>query len=189
VATLPPVVFQHFRHPQREGALPGAAVGEVEGRRPDSKLLFYVQVGPDEQVAAGFECRGDRSCIAALSLVASHVHGLPLTRVRALDVEAIGAAYGLAHELVPQLAPAFEALTAALAALDGKPPPFAREGELVCHCLHVRRGRIERAIAEKGACTLDDVRFWTRACSGCRSCRPDVERILERARRLERHRP
>lgn len=179
---LPPVVFQHFRQPQREGALLEAAVGEVEGRRPDSRLRFYLRVGAEERVEAGFECHGDRSCVAALSLVASFVHGQPLARVRALELETVAAAYELGPELLPQLIPAFEALTAALAALAGEPSPFAREGELICLCLHVRRGRIERAITERGARTVEEVRAWTRACSGCRSCRPDIERLLARHR-------
>ncbi len=177
---LPPVVFQHFRNPQRQGALLGAAVGEVDGRRPNSKVRLYLRIAAEERVEARFECKGDRSCVAAASLVASLIDGRPLAQVAALDLDAIAAAYDLAADLRPQLIPAFEALQAALAALEGRPSPYARDGELVCHCLHVRRGRIERAIREQGARTVEEVRFWTRACSGCRSCRTDLERLLER---------
>lgn len=184
VRLLPPIVVDHFRRPRHEGALPGAqAVGEVEGRRPDSRLRLHLKVGPGQRVAVGYECVGDRSCVAALSLVATLVYRKPLPWVEALTLETVASEYGLDAELHPQLVPAVEALAAALASLRGEASPFAAEGEVLCHCLHVRRGRIERAVRERGLRTFAEVRAWTRACTGCRSCRVDIEQAIADARR------
>lgn len=183
---LPPVVFEHFRHPRNEGRLdPADAVGCVEGRREDSRLRLFLRLAPDRrQIAeASFEVEGDRSCRAGLSLVTTLIRGRALEQVRALTAEAVGAEYGLHIENLPMLIPPLEALGSALAALSGEPDPYQREGPVVCHCLFVREGRIRRAIRERALRSVEDVQFWTRACTGCRSCYADVRRLLD----LERH--
>jgi len=75
---------------------------------------------------------------------------------------------------------ALEGLEAALAVSRGEPCPYVNEGKLICHCLWVREERIARNIRERRLRTVDEVRFWTRACSGCRSCRTDVEDLLQK---------
>jgi NAD(P)H-nitrite reductase large subunit len=77
---------------------------------------------------------------------------------------------------------AHEALRATLAALRGEPSPFADEGRLICHCFQVREGRIRRYVRERDLRSVEAIRRWTRACSGCRSCRPDLDVILEQER-------
>lgn len=182
---LPPVLFDHFRNPRNEGRLdPADAVGCVEGRREDSRLRLFLRLAPDRGrvEAATFEVEGDRSCRAALSLVTTLIAGRGLAEVEALTVEAVGAEYELHLENLPMLVPALEALASALAALGGAPDPFVREGRVVCHCLFVREGRIRRAVRERGLRSVEDVQFWTRACTGCRSCRVEVERIVAQER-------
>lgn len=183
---LPPVVFDHFRNPRNEGPLePADAVGCVEGRREDSRLRLFLRLGADRGRVdkASFVVEGDRSCRAGLSLVTCLIRGRALPEVQALTVEAVGREYGLEVENLPMLVPAVEALAAALAALRGQATPFADEGRVVCHCLFVREGRIRRAVRERGLRDIEDVQFWTRACTGCRSCRVEVQRIIDRERR------
>lgn len=182
---LPPVVFDHYRNPRNEGALdPADAVGCVEGRREDSRLRLFLRLAADRRVdAATFQVDGDRSCRAGLSLLTSMIRGRALADVEALTVETVGRAYELHEESLPMLVPAFEALTSALAALHARPDPFLREGKVVCHCLFVREGRLRRAVVERGCRSVEDVQYWTRACTGCRSCRVEVERLLRDARR------
>jgi NifU-like protein involved in Fe-S cluster formation len=185
VRPLPPVVFDHFRNPRNEGRLaPADAVGCVEGRREGSLLRLFVRLSPDRALveAATFEVEGDRSCRAALSLLTTAIRGRPLAAVEGLSVDALGAEVGLEGEGLPMLVPAHEALVAALAALRGRPDPFQREGRVVCRCLFVREGRLVRAIRERGLRSVEELQGWTRACTGCRSCRPDLERLLERER-------
>ena len=58
--------------------------------------------------------------------------------------------------------------------LAGAPPGVAAsEGPLVCACLGVAAGRIDRAVA-RGARTLEEVGRATGAGTGCGSCRPEI---------------
>jgi bacterioferritin-associated ferredoxin len=167
------------------GPLPQAnACGRVDGRREESELRLYLHIDDEPRVVeARFEVVGDRSCSAGLSLLTTYLRGKPLAEVEALTLEQVAQAYELHREQYPMLVPIMEVLADALAAYRGQPSPFRNEGALICHCLQVRRGRIQRAIEGRGVRTLEELRFWTRACSGCRSCRTDLEAILEEAER------
>lgn len=176
---IPKVVFEHFRNPQNKGAVAGAqGRGAVEGRAADSQLILYLRTEGERLAQAGFETERDRASDAPLSLLTTYITGRPLAEVEALTLEVVAAHYELGPEQVPMLVTAFEALQAALANLRGEPNPFAFEGGLVCTCLSVREGRIRRAIRERQLTRVEEVSHWTRACTGCRSCRTDVERIL-----------
>jgi NifU-like protein involved in Fe-S cluster formation len=186
VRPLPPVVFDHYRNPRNEGVLdPADAIGCVEGRREDSRLRMFLRLCADRRIIddASFLTENDRSCRASLSLVTSLIRGRPLVEVKALTVETVGAAFGLHDENLPMLVPALEALASAIATLDGVADPFLREGRVVCHCLFVREGRIRRAVQERGLRSVEEVQAWTRACTGCRSCRVEVQRIVDGERR------
>lgn len=179
---LPKLVFQHFRDPQHLGPLSEpTAVGVMEGGRDGATIQFYLRVEPDQTVRVGFELKGDRSPVAALSLLTTYLDGRPLAEVEAVTVEDVAAHYGFDQELLPMLLRAHDALRTALAALRGDPDPFRADGDILCECLYVRRGRIERTIRERRLTTLAEVRHWTRACSGCRSCREDLEQLLREA--------
>ena len=52
-----------------------------------------------------------------------------------------------------------------------------KEDEL-CHCRKVPTARVDQAIV-LGAHTPEKVRAWTSASSGCGTCRPDVEKLIE----------
>jgi NAD(P)H-nitrite reductase large subunit len=111
-------------------------------------------------------------------MTSCYVAGRSVAELERLSIEELGRAYTLNDEQIPMFVPAFEALQSALAALAGRPDPFAFEGGMICTCLNVREGRIRRSIRERRLKTVEDVAHWTRACTGCRSCRTDVQRIL-----------
>ena len=48
-----------------------------------------------------------------------------------------------------------------------------------CYCTGVTQKRVLRAMAEKGARTLDEVRRASGACTGCQSCRCELEVLLQ----------
>lgn len=48
----------------------------------------------------------------------------------------------------------------------------------ICHCRKINRSEIMQAIL-LGAHTADKVKKWTTASSGCGTCRPDVENLIE----------
>lgn len=184
MGTLPPIVFDHFRRPRNQGRLePPAAVGKVEGRREGSTVSVYLQVRDERVCAARFELDGDRTPIAGLSLLTTWAQGRPVEELERSSPEAVASSFALGPEFLPLLVIPHEALSAALAELKGRPVPPGLEGPVVCHCLHVRQGRLLRAIRERRLTTVEEVQHWTRACTGCRSCRTDVEALLERVRR------
>lgn len=180
---LPAVVVEHFRAPRNEGPLPGAHLrGQVEGRRLGSRLTLELCLEQGRVARAGFQVQGDPSCRAGLSLLTSWLTGRELTALAAAREEDVGAAFGLAAEQLPLLLPPFEALRDALWDPARGPSPYRAPGRLVCHCLQVHEGRIARAIRGRRLQTVAEVQFWTRASTGCRTCRPEVEALLERER-------
>lgn len=177
---LPKIVFQHYREPRNQGPLPTAnARGQVDGRREASKLTLHLQIDDGVVTAATFELHRDKSAAAGMSLLTTWLTGRPLAEVEALTVEALAAAYELHPEQLPMLVPPLEALEDALCDFHGKPSPFRDEGPLICHCLQVRRGRLVRQIERRGLRRLEDLRYWTRACTGCRSCRLELQDLLD----------
>ena len=60
---------------------------------------------------------------------------------------------------------------------SGAEPKEAPIGAMVCSCNNVGEGNITRLIQE-GCCKLDDICNKTGAGTGCGSCRPEVQRIL-----------
>ena len=53
-----------------------------------------------------------------------------------------------------------------------------QQGPWLCYCFQVTEAEIRRAIRLYGLKNLSQVQMKTRACTGCRTCRPDVEAIL-----------
>lgn len=52
----------------------------------------------------------------------------------------------------------------------------------LCHCHNVSAGRVRETIADGGARSSDDVARACKAGTGCKSCLPDIETILEQER-------
>lgn len=180
---LPAVVFDHFRAPRNEGELLHPdAVGVVEGRKANSRLTLYLVLDATRSKVhkAGYTVSDDRSSRVGLSLLTTWLAGRTLAEVEAIDVEGLAKVFGLPLENWPMLLLPLELVDAALGSLRGEPPcPVGlSDGPEICHCLQVREGRIRRTIRRRALRTLEDVQFWTRACTGCRSCRVDVEHIV-----------
>lgn len=58
-----------------------------------------------------------------------------------------------------------------------------------CYCTGVTQKRVLRAVAEQGLKEVDEVRRATGACTGCQSCRKELEELLRVAEPAgERHR-
>lgn len=180
---VPRLILDHFRNPRNKRALPQASArGVVPGNRPGEALTLFLRLGPDGRIAeASFTNTADRQADPSVSLLTTLLPGLTVDEVAAITVEQIAARMESIDN--PGAAtPAHEALRAVLAALRGEANPFEAEGRLICHCFHVREGRIRRYIREHSLRSVDAVRSWTRACGGCRSCRPDIEAILDQER-------
>lgn len=48
-----------------------------------------------------------------------------------------------------------------------------------CYCTGVTQKRVLRAMAEHGVRTVDDIRRCTGACTGCQSCRRELELLVQ----------
>ena len=47
-----------------------------------------------------------------------------------------------------------------------------------CYCTGVTQKRVLRAMAESGVKTFDEVRRASGACTGCQSCRCELEKLI-----------
>ena len=179
---IPRVILDHFRRPRNKRAIEDAtAKGVVPGKRAEESITLYLKLSPEGRVAdASFTNTGDRQADPSCSVLTELLRGKTVPEIEAIDVETI--AKRLESPDPGTATPAHEALRAALAALRGEPNPFERDGRLICYCFHVREGMIRRYIRERHLKTVDEVRAWTRACGGCRSCRPDLDVILQQER-------
>ena len=178
--SLPKLIFDHFRNPRHMGRLePADAIGRIEGSHEESWIVLTLRLREGGGgIESGYELIGDRSAVAGLSLLTTWLAGRRWADAEGLTLDAFVAELGLEHEFQPMLLKPFDALAAALANRRGEPNPFANDGEVLCTCLNVREAALERVIRGRKLRTVADVRHWTRACTGCRSCRPDVERML-----------
>jgi assimilatory nitrate reductase catalytic subunit len=69
-----------------------------------------------------------------------------------------------------------------LALLAGRPPRAARDpGRKVCVCMNVGANTILDAIVENKLASADAVSAATAAGSGCGSCKPEIQRLLDQA--------
>ncbi len=180
---IPRQIFEHFRAPRNKRSMPDAtAKGVVESGRDGQTVTLYLRLGPDGRVAdASFTNTGDRSSDASLSILTTLLPRRSVAELETIGVRDIARALG-ALDMPGVAAPAHDVLVATLAALRGEPNPFAEEGRLICTCFHVREERIRRAIRAHDLRTVEDVTHWTRACGGCRSCRPEVHLIIAQER-------
>jgi len=58
---------------------------------------------------------------------------------------------------------------------DGQGERDRDPAEMICYCMGVTRGRLERAIREEGARSVADLQRLTAASGGCGTCRWDLE--------------
>jgi NAD(P)H-nitrite reductase large subunit len=61
-----------------------------------------------------------------------------------------------------------------MTAMDPSPIIFER-----CTCTGVTRATVVQALAERGCRTVEDIQRETGACTGCRTCRPELELLLK----------
>ncbi|HZU96360.1 MAG TPA: (2Fe-2S)-binding protein [Planctomycetota bacterium] len=173
--SVPKIVLEHYRSPRNKRAIPGGHAGTVEGREDGKALTVFVRVEGGTIVDASFTNTGDRMDDPGASALTEILRGLTLDEASRLTV--VDVASRLESGANPGIAiVAHEALRLALHAARGVAPP--PRGRLICHCFHVHEDRIRRYVRERGLKSVDEVRSWTRANSGCRSCRPDIEAII-----------
>jgi bacterioferritin-associated ferredoxin len=190
---LPRTYVEHLVAPQRAGDVPDAEAagqfGSMVGGLGVRVTLAYRDAGRGRAVIgrAAARCFGSVAPVAPASVLTGMLIGLSPAEALALTPEIVvrvladGSPHGagLPPRVVRGAEFVVEAARRALGA-PGRAGPSdpCGPGILVCRCLDVGDRAIRRAIAD-GARTVEAVGDRCGASTGCRSCRPDILRILD----------
>lgn len=189
--SLPPRYVQHLVHPRGLGDLdePHAAgeVGSMVGGLGVRVTLHYRNgegVNPTIDALAG-RAFGNPALIPPLSYLAEVVVGMPWDAAGRMTPESIveglsdGDRSSLPESVHRAAGFAHGALQRALGiSTEGPPADINGPGVLVCRCIGVGDRTVRDAI-RNGARTPDEIGEESRACTGCRSCRPDLLGLLD----------
>jgi NifU-like protein len=193
IPALPRAYVEHLVDPQRAGDVPDAEaageVGSMVGGLGVRVTLSYRDAGRGRAVIARAAVRsfGSVSPVAPGSVLSGMLIGLgpaealEISVAKVLEVLADGRAGGAG--VPPRVVHAAEFVVEAARRALGAPGPGAPAdprgpGVLVCRCLDVGDRTVRRAI-HRGSRTAEAVADACGAGNGCRSCRPDVLRILD----------
>src|SRR3989338_4646354 len=180
-------VKDHFFHPRNVGEIPNAdAVGDVGNIACGDALRLTLKLDNGRIVDAKFKTFGCGSAIAAASALTEMVKGKTMEEVEKITNQDI-ADYldGLPEEKMHCSVMGQEALEAAIANYRGFKKAPAEEGAIICKCFGVTDKVIERVIRENSLSTIDQVTHYTKAGGGCKSCHPDIQRIIDEVRGAE----
>jgi NifU-like protein len=187
-------VMDHFRNPRNVGVIENPdGVGEVGSLACGDALRLMFKLGPDGRIAdVKFQTFGCASAIASSSALTEMIKGMTVEeagKVTNQDIaEFLG---GLPEQKMHCSVMGREALDAAIDNYrSGKTEKKILAGKVVCNCFGVTEEEIARVVRENGLSTVEQVTNYTKAGGGCGKCKPDIEKILEKARaeRLEAER-
>jgi NifU-like protein len=171
------LVFEFFKNPRNKRPMENpTAKGVLRGKEPGKEITLFLKVAGGVVLDASYTNTSDRVEDAPLSMLTTLIKGKSVDEARKVDNLVLARA--LDSEAHPGIAfAACEVLRTTLFALDGKPAPDP--GTQVCTCFTVHEERLRRYIRERQLDSVEDVNKWTRACGGCRSCRIDIEKIIQ----------
>ena len=189
--SLPACYLRHLVHPQGLGDLdePHAAgeVGSMVGGLGARISLRYRNgdaVDPTIDALAG-RAFGNPALVAPISYLADVVPGMSWDEAGKLTADGIiealgdGDAQALPESACRAVGFAHGAMQRALGvSTEGPPADVNGPGILVCRCIGVG-DRTVRATIHNGARTPDEIGLDNKACTGCRSCRPDLLGLLD----------
>ena len=179
-------VLDHFRHPRNVGVVENAdAVGEVGSLACGDALKLTFKLDAGGRIAdVKFQTFGCASAIASSSALTEIIKGMTLEEAEKVTNQDI-ANYlgGLPEQKMHCSVMGREALEAAIANFrTGRTGKTVLEGKVICKCYGVTEAEIERVVRENGLATVEQVTNYTKAGGGCGKCKPDIERLLEKAK-------
>jgi len=191
-------VLDHLNTPRHMGLLSEAGINAATERllsadagptpRGDTlRLTVKLRVADEMVLDAGFHTPG-RMPIPSASCFCSMIAGTTIAQAAEVTVQDLSVALeGLPETRHRQPVLVVEAFDTLVRQLRGLPPRAKlRPGETpVCICCQVPEVEIERAVRLQNATTVEEITAATRACSGCGSCRPEIEDIIARCERGE----
>jgi NifU-like protein len=180
-------VLDHFRNPRNVGVIPDPdAVGEVGSLACGDALKLMIKLDKAGRIAdVKFQTFGCASAIASSSALTEMIKGMTLEEAgRVTNQDIAHFLGGLPEQKMHCSVMGREALEAAIENYStGKREKKILAGKVICTCFGVTEEEIERVVRENGLTTVEQVTNYTKAGGGCGKCKPDLERILEKAAR------
>ncbi len=183
-------VKDHFLRPRNVGDIKDAdAIGEVGNIACGDALRLYLKLDKrngNRIVEAKFKSFGCGSAIASASALTEMVIGKTLEEAEKITNQDI-ADYlgGLPPEKMHCSVMGKEALDSAVANFRGYVVKPTEEGVIVCKCFGVTDVKIERVVKENRLTTIEQVTNFCKAGGGCKSCHPDIQKIIDEVWKAE----
>jgi len=175
-------VMDHFRNPRNVGEVEEPdGVGEVGSLACGDALRLTFKLDDQARIRdARFKTFGCASAIASSSALTEMVKGLTLDEASKITNQDIAKYLGdLPEEKMHCSVMGKEALDAAIAYYRGKSVE-AEPSDIVCKCFGITGKEIDRIARENNLAALEQVTHYTKAGGGCRTCHPEIQRILDR---------
>jgi len=175
-------VMDHFRNPRNVGEVEEPdGVGEVGSLACGDALRLTFKLDDQARIRdARFKTFGCASAIASSSALTEMVKGLTLDEASIITNQDIAKYLGdLPEEKMHCSVMGKEALDAAIAYYRGKSVEV-EPSDIVCKCFGITGKGIDRIARENNLAALEQVTHYTKAGGGCRTCHPEIQRILDR---------
>ena len=180
-------VLDHFKNPRNVGVIEDAdGVGEVGSLACGDALKLTFKLGDDKRIAdVKFQTFGCASAIASSSALTELIKGMTLDEAAQVTNQHI-AEYlgGLPEQKMHCSVMGREALEVAIQNYrTGDTSKKILEGKVVCTCFGITEEEIQRVVRDNELTTVEQVTNYCKAGGGCGNCKPDIERIIEEARK------
>jgi NifU-like protein len=180
-------VLDHFRNPRNAGVIEDAdGVGQVGSMACGDSLKLMFKLDKNKKIAdARFQTFGCASAIASSSALTEMIKGMTLEEAEAVTNQDI-ADYlgGLPEQKMHCSVMGREALEVAIENYrTGKQTTRLLEGKVLCTCFGVTEEEVDRVIRENALTSVEQVTNYCKAGGGCGGCRPDIEALIDKARR------
>jgi len=181
-------VKEHFLHPKNVGEIKNAdGTGQVGSLVCGDalKLTLKIDKKTNKILDAKFKTFGCASAIASSSIMTEMIKGKSIEEASKITNKEIAEALGgLPAEKMHCSVMGMEALEAAIKSYNQGGKPIIIEEEVgqkvICHCFNITEEEIIKAIRINNLKTVEDVTHFTKAGGACGSCKPDIQKILDK---------
>ena len=178
-------VKEHYKNPKNVGFIENAdAIGEAGALACGDKLKIYLKINDKGIIEdAKFQTFGCGSAVASSSILTEMIIGKNIDEVRKITNKDIADALdGLPPEKMHCSVMGHEALEDAFKNYFGDEgnKTQSEDKKIICNCFNVSKEDIIKAIVEKGAKTLDEIKEINYAGGGCARCVPNIKMLLDK---------
>lgn len=187
-------VKEHYKNPKNVGSIENAdAVGEAGALACGDKLKIYLKIDNGIITDAKFQTFGCGSAVASSSILTEMIIGKTVEEAKKITNKDIADELdGLPPEKMHCSVMGHEALEDALKGYFGEKDKAEENADkknnakkIVCNCFGVSEEEIIKAIKEKGAKSLDEIREINYAGGGCARCVPNIKILLDKYAKVD----